>query len=314
MSGGEAGFGLEVGPVSAGGKLKIKQRLFNDGNMNPWFLTLDCAATFVVAFSFFTIGTISRALAFGNNWIGMCAIGGATTACYLLLSVFMGGSNMPHFDILSVLLSLRLVGLKSFRKNESHVPREGRQTAISVVKTTGVVTQNTYNLDIISAFWLIAALFAAGFASAGICRLVLDSNYSNAEIVIQDSSFNSGEAFFVELFGVFFQGFLAAQLPLNGVHPVNTAIALGLVALGFQAFGFNVSSACFNFVRWLSVNAVAGSSGWSNASWLWPVAVLVGGVAIWLVSAIMSWVLKQAHRRENKGKPRRNGDYETMQE
>lgn len=302
MSDTEVGFSAEVGPLSASGSAKIKDKLFDNMPVNPWFLTLDCAATFFFSFCFFTIGTISRALAFGANWVGMCAIAGATSACYLLSSVSMGGTNMPHFDILSVLLSLRFVGLKSFRKNELHVPREGRQTASAVisVKTSKTFSQNGYGMDIMTAFWMIVVLFAAGFASAGICRLVLDSDYSNAEIVIQDASFNAGEAFFVELFGVFFQGFIALQLPLNGVHPVNTAIALGLVSLGFQAFGFNVSSGCFNFVRWLSTNAVAGSSAWSNASWVWPVAVVVGGAAIWFVSALMSWIIKQGQRYAEK--------------
>jgi hypothetical protein len=263
---------------------------------NPYFLFFDCAITFLVAFCFFTIGTVSRALAFGSDWIGMCAIGGATAACYMLIAVVTGGTTAPHLDILTVLLSLKMFGLKSFRKdpvdemNISYIP--------GVVRSSD--GQHRYSLGLIQAFWLILTLIAAGFASAGISRLVLDSAYDNAEIVIRDSDFNAGEAFFIETFGVFFMNFLALQLPLNGVHPINTAILLGIVALGFQAFGFNVSSACFNFVRWLSTNAVGGSSAWSSASWVWPVAVLVGGAGIYVVSMLMSWALYQGNRWNEK--------------
>lgn len=269
--------------------------------VNPYHLFFDCAATFFVAFCFFTIGTVSRALAFGNDWIGMCAIGGATAACYMLVIALTGGTTMPHVDILTVLLSLRMVGFKSLRKNPTSVPPAPGPYAPSVAfdEDDG---QARYTLGMTAAFWLIVTLFAAGFASAGISRLILDSAYDNAEIVIRDSDFNAGEAFFVELFGVFFMNFLALLLPLNGVHPVNTAILLSIVALGFQAFGFNVSSACFNFVRWLSTNAVGGASAWSSDSWVWPVAVVVGGVAIYVVQMIMAqanewgnaWSLKKA--------------------
>lgn len=263
---------------------------YKNGRHNPYHLFFDCAATFVIAFCFFTIGTVSRALAFGSDWIGMCAIGGATAACYMLGAVLTGGSVMPHVDILTVLLSLKMVGFKSLRKNAVLAERPVGHYAPSIAYKVKD-GQFRYTMGMMTAFWLIVAIMAAGFASAGIGRLVLDSAYDNAEIVIRDSDFNAGEAFFVELFGVFFMNFLTLLLPLNGVHPINTAILLGIVALGFQAFGFNVSSACFNFVRWLSVNAVGGSSAWSSDSWVWPIAVLVGGVAIYVVQMIMSYAL-----------------------
>lgn len=285
--GARAGLHLDLG------KMKFKKH-------NPYFLTFDCLATFVVAFCFFTVGTVSRAISFGNDWIGMCAIGGATAACYMLTAVLTGGTVAPHFDILTVLLSLKMVGLRSFRKaardEDDKYTRMGHYyPAIEMRKG-----QYRYGLDIMAAFWLCVAIIAAGFASAGLSKLVLDNAYGNAEIVIRDSDFNAGEAFFIELFGVFFMNFLALQLPLNGVHPINTAILLGLVALGFQAYGYNVSSACFNFVRWLSVNAVGGASAWSSASWVWPVAVVVGGTAIYVVSMIMSWALTQGNKWNEK--------------
>lgn len=267
---------------------------------NPYHLLFDCAATFVVTFCFFTIGTVSRALAFGNDWIGMCAIAGATAACYMLIAVLTGGTTAPHFDILTILLSLKMFDLRSFRKHASidNIPT-GHYIPGVVPTSSG---QYRYSLGLVAAFWLIVAVMAAGFASAGISKLILDSAYDNAEIIIRDSDFNAGEAFFIETFGVFFMGFLSLQLPLNGVHPINTAILLGIVALGFQAFGFNVSSACFNFVRWLSTNAVGGSSAWSSASWVWPVAVVVGGVGIYVVSMIMSWALYQGNKWADKRK------------
>lgn len=268
---------------------------------NPYHLFFDCAVTFLVAFCFFTVGTVSRGLAFGDDWIGMCAIGGATAACYMLAAVLTGGTTMPHVDILTVLLSLRMMGFKSLRKNvDPDSPPSGHYApSIALNRDDG---QFYYTLGMSTAFWLIVTIFAAGFASAGICRLVLDSAYDNAEITIRDANFNSGEAFFVEIFGVFFMNYLALQLPLNGVHPINTAILLGIVALGFQAFGFNVSSACFNFVRWLSVNAVGGASAWSNDAWVWPVAVVVGGAAIYVVQMVMTWALDHGNYWSSKKK------------
>lgn len=264
----------------------VKIRKMKMGEVNPYYLFFDCAATFLVSFCLFTITTVSRAISFGNDWIGMCAIGGGTAVSYVLLSYLTGGTTLPHFDIISVLLSLRVFGLRSFRKlNIDHIPHDNQFTpSVTQKEKSG---QHRFKMNLTTAFALIVTLFASAFASAGICRLVLDSAFDNAEIVIRDSDFNSGEAFFVELFGYFFLNFLALLLPLNGAHPLNTGILLGLGVLGFQAFGYNVSSACFSFVRWLSVNAVGGSSAWSSDSWLWPVAGVVAAVSIAIVTRIM---------------------------
>ena len=278
--------GIFSNASSAGVRAAAKLRKIKMGEVNPYYLFFDCAATFLVSFCLFTITTVSRAISFGNDWIGMCAIGGGTAAAYMLLSVLTGGSTLPHFDIISILLSLRMLGLRSFRKlNSEHIPR-GDQFTSSVTQNEKT-KQHRFKMNLTTAFALMVTIFASAFASAGICRLVLDSAYDNAEIVIRDSDFNSGEAFFIELFGYFFLNFLALQLPLNGVHPVNTAILLGLSVIGFQAFGYNVSSASFSFVRWLSVNAVGGASAWSSDSWVWPVAGVVAAVAIAIVTRIM---------------------------
>jgi hypothetical protein len=160
--------------------------------------------------------------------------------------------------------------------------------------------QYRYTLGPMYALALVLAVVGAGFASAGISKLILDSAYNNAEIVIRDSNFNAGEAFYVEMIGSFFLTALAVLLPLNGVHPINIAILLGLVTMGFQAYGFNVSSASFNLVRWLSVNAVAGSSAWSSASWVWPIAPLVASVALIVVFWVMSWALTKRNKYAKK--------------
>lgn len=296
----EADAGIFSSASGAGVRAAVKLRKMKMGEVNPYYLFFDCAATFLVSFCLFTITTVSRAISFGNDWIGMCAIGGGTAAAYMLLSVLTGGTTLPHFDIISVLLSLRMFGLRSFRKlNIDHIPRDDQFT--NSVTQNEKSKQHRFRMNITTALALIVTIFASAFASAGICRLVLDSAFDNAEIVIRDSDFNAGEAFFVELFGYFFLNFLALQLPLNGVHPINTALLLGLSVIGFQAFGYNVSSASFNFVRWLSVNAVGGASAWSSDSWLWPVAGVVAAVAIAVVTRIMIWAQKYGDAWTPKG-------------
>lgn len=277
-----------AGSGRAGAAVTVNAFEGSKKRINPYYLALDCMATMVAVFFLSTAATLSRALAFGDNWIGMCAIAGVSAATYMLVSVFTGGSIAPHFDIITILLSLRIFNIKSFRKdNIKHVPNGNSQliSAVSVCKG-----QYCYDLSIMEGFWLIVAVMAGAFASAGICLLVLDNAYNNAEIVIRDANFNSGEAFFVELFGYVFINALLLQLPLNAVHPAITSIMLGLTMLGFQALGFNVSSACYNFTRWLSTNAVGGASAWSSDSWVWPVAGVVAVVAIALISNIMTWL------------------------
>lgn len=272
----------------SGAKLGIK---VNTGKrrINPYHLALDCLATMVAVFFLSTAATLSRALAFGDDWIGMCAIAGVTSATYMFVSVATGGSIAPHFDIVTILLSLRMFNVKSFRKGTGkHVPKGTSQLIDAVDYYKG---QYCFDLSLMEAFWLTIAVMAGAFASAGICRLVLDSAYDNAEIVIRSSDFNAGEAFFVELFGYVFINVLLLQLPLNGVHPAITAITLGLTTLGFQALGFNVSSACYNFTRWLSVNAVGGHSAWNGDSWVWPVAGVVAVAAIAVIFNLMNWLI-----------------------
>lgn len=296
----ESGVGMAAfaGNGRVGITTTVKAFTGSKKRINPYYLALDCMATLVAVFFLSTAATLSRALAFGDDWIGMCAIAGVSAATYLLVSVATGGSIAPHFDIITILLSLRIFNIKSFRKdNIKHVPSGSEQLINAVEVCKG---QYCYNLSLTEGFWLIVAVMAGAFASAGICRLVLDSAYDNAEIVIRDSNFNSGEAFFVELFGYVFINFLLLQLPLNGVHPAITSIVLGLTVLGFQALGFNVSSACYNFTRWLSVNAVGGASAWSSDSWLWPVAGVVAVVSIAVISAIMNWLRIKGKRYNNK--------------
>jgi hypothetical protein len=284
FSAGVRGVGRASLSVGVDGSSKKKRR-----KVNPWHLGLDCVITFVCVFFLSTAATLSRALAFGNDWIGMCAIAGVTTATFLFHSICTGGSVLPHFDIITILLSLRQFGIASYRKkNVKHVPSETSQYVEAVDAITITKNQYSYDMGMTTAIALIIAVMAGAFASAGICRLVLDSAYDNAEIVIRDSDFNAGEAFFVELFGYVFLNFLVLQLPLNGVHPAITAIVLGFSVLGFQALGFNISSASYSFTRWLSVNAVGGHSAWSNDSWVWPVAGVVAVVTIFVLNFVMS--------------------------
>lgn len=299
MSDGEASAGMDV--FAAAGRSGIRAGIKLGGSkrrINPYHLALDCLATFVGVFFLSTAATLSRALAFGEDWIGMCAIAGVTSATYMFISVATGGSVAPHFDIITILLSMRLFGIKSFRKGTGkHVPKGSDQIIDAVDFRKG---QYCFDMSVTEAFWLIVAVMAAAFASAGICRLVLDSAYDNAEITIRSSDFNAGEAFFVELFGYVFLNVLLLQLPLNGVHPAITSITLGLSVLGFQALGFNVSSACYNFTRWLSVNAVGGHSAWNSDSWVWPVAGVVSVAAIAVVFAVMNWLI--AYGKKYAGK------------
>lgn len=284
---------VEVGLGMKGKRVKV----------NPYFLFFDCAATFVAAFCFFTIGTSARALSFGSDWIGACAIGSATAACYMFVSMITGGTTMPHFDIFTILLSLRAMGITSLRKLPDGVPVPYYAPSVRRSKPrrgAKAARQASYTLEFMHAFWLCVAVIAAGFASAGVCRLVLDSAYDNAEITIRDSDFNAGEAFFYEMFFSFFLNILAVILPLHGVHPINIALLLGLVTIGFQAVGFNVSSASFNFVRWLSVNSVGGSSAWNSDAWVWPIGVLVSTVAIYIVHWIMSYALYYGNKYAEK--------------
>lgn len=283
-------------------KVKLGGKELRLDHPNPYDVVFDSLATFLVAFIYFTVGTQSRALGFGDDWIGMVAIGGITAACYVFLCAITGSTITPHFDIFTILLSLKAVGIHSFRKNAAHVPKADQ--VMPCVRLSAEDGQFRYTLGPMYALALIVALFAAAFASAGFSKLILDSAYNNAEIVIRDANFNAGEAFFVELVGSFFLTALAVLLPLNGIHPINIAILLGLVTMGFQAYGFNVSSASFNLVRWLSVNAVAGSSAWSSASWVWPVAPLVASTALLVIFWVMSWALRKRAKYANANQKR----------
>lgn len=250
---------------------------------NPWRLALTLFATGFTTFAFFTTSTIVRGI-YGDLWYGPVAIGGIFAAMTLLQAAFLGKGFVPFFDLVGIILNLRLLNFKT-RSLDNHKDKTVRS-----------------QLDFVPAIILTIGLLGAGFASAGVSYGVLQKTLYEgaAKIPPNPSDYGNDKAFFMEFFAMAFYYVFLHQSVMLGVGISHISILSGFYMTAMQALGYDISSAAFNFVYWLTVNTIGFHAHFWQGWWVYVAASAATVGLVWAVNRIVFWLYNKAIKYDHQ--------------
>lgn len=244
---------------------------------NYWHLAALMMTTGLGAFTIFTVSTLVRGL-YGNSWIGAVSIGAIFGVMTMLVSAFSRQGNMPIFDIVGILINLSIFNTKA--KSPS-----GGKTVRA-------------NLHVVQAVLLFITLLGAGFASAGICRAVLGEAAYAGAAKIPNPAFSNDKVFFIEYFAMTIFYLFIQQMILVDSRIEFVAILSGFYWTAMQAIGYDISSASYNFVYWLTVNTVGFTSLFWKGWWVYLVSALATTATVLIFNKLLFWLYNAAIRQD----------------
>ncbi len=239
------------------GIAKVGKKVLNAGRMingifvpeNWWHVLTMMMTTGLCVFTAFTVSTIVRGI-YGDSWIGAVAIGAIFGVMTMMASAFSVRGQMPVFGLEGILIGL--------------APIKGKVKKGRSIRS---------GLHFLPALLMLITLLGAGYASAGISKAILGANYDNAAKV-PNPAYNDGQVFFIEYFGTTIYYLFVHQMTLRGARFEYVAILTGFYWTAMQAIGYDISSASYNFVYWLTVNTVGFTSNFWVGWWIYLVAAL----------------------------------------
>lgn len=269
---------------------KVSKKVVDEVFMpkNYWRLALTALTTGFAVFTLFTVSTLVRGL-YTGAWIGSVAIGAIFGTMYLLASAYSSRGLSPIFGIEGILINLSIFNMRALRRNGQKSKRTGERYEHA-------------HLHLIPAILLLITLIGAAFASAGICRAILGASaYQNAAKV-PSPGFDAGKVFFIEFFGMTVFHIFSQQMVLTGVRVEAVAVLSAFYWTAMQAIGYDISSASYNMIYWLSVNAIgsADNTGFNywHDWWVYLVATLASAAAALAINKLTFWLRNSAILRD----------------
>ncbi len=259
---------------------KASQKIVN-GLATPknwWHLATLMLTTGLATFTIFTVSTLVRGL-YGDSWIGAVSIGAIFGVMTMLASAFSKGGLMPIFDIVGIIINMSIFNMEVSSRKKGHKSKRAK-------------------LHLIPAIFLLITLLGAGFASAGISRAILGEAAYSGAAKVPNPAYAHDKAFFIEYFAMTIFYMFIQQMVLVGARIEFVAILSGFYWTAMQAIGYDISSASYNFVYWLTVNTIGFTANFWVGWWVYLVSALATAGTVLFLNKLLFWLYNAAIRQD----------------